>query len=526
MDAFLDPDVEALVTFGARIATETLQARETRLTEEEALFLFNRSKVTSGVICILDMKTRFDKTVSASTVSRYKTMLAFRFDTPGRPPLLSPEMSAKLDCVLRRLRERSYPICAAFVVAVATGLLERNAPGITVSSGGPIKLSIAWAQDWLTANKYKYRAATTDRTVSPKQIVDSGNKLFSDLQELQAVHLFERSDVYNVDEFFMRFEEASRTWEVVNDGRQNIAIKSSKMGFTCSVTSSSDGSLVLLQLIYKGTSRIFVPGIDDDRQDVLQCSNAETHFQTGASWAEWKKRFLDIAKKRSPGRKILLCLDQARQHSPIDDDSVVTMHLPAAQTHVFQPADMYIISNIKNEAAKYYNSIVVELFTRHEVSDAVQGITASSVTWNRERCAKALVHAFDELGRDSVLKSWNVTGIVGALFNEVHETQFDIYKEILAASGDVECDVVPVPLAEIDQADQPQDARPPEDQSRKRGRPPMSAEERTKRAKEHMDKVAADKKLKSLPLAQRRLAESAKHMRPLTGFLTPRADGK
>ena len=46
------------------------------------------------------------------------------------------------------------------------------------------------------------------------------------------------------------------------------------------------------------------------------------------------------------------------------------MKLPASQTHVFQSADMFIISNLKKFVKREHNDWVAQLYAQEDVSEA------------------------------------------------------------------------------------------------------------------------------------------------------------
>ena len=125
-------------------------------------------------------------------------------------------------------------------------------------------------------------------------------------------------------------------------------------------------------------------------------------------------------------------------------------------------------------------------------------------------------------GHVSVLKSWNVTGIRNALWDESHETLYSQYEaRAKVEDGGDPIELFIIPLANDDN-DEPNEANNAHTDApalgTKRGRPPLSAGERVARATERIAKEQQCERIRQLPLTQRRLAASAKGTRPLAKF--------
>jgi hypothetical protein len=503
-------DVDAEIAFS--VVSNASSGPEMRLTEQEKQWLFDNSKKLKGTECVLEMKTKFKKSVSAATVSRYKAMTELKSEVIGRPQLLSTQMENSLLTAVRRLRLEAHAVDASLVAAAARGMIERNRRGSTTSSGGCQIVSTAWACKWLKSHGFRFRAPMTDRTVSAEQIMQEGTRFFAELREIGQENQYAKENVYNMDEFFVRFEESGNTWEQVAAGeKKNIAVRQPKQGFTCSVCTAANGDIVLMQFVYKGTPRVYVEGYADN-ENVLQCCNVESHFQTAATFKEWNDRFMKLANKRKtdPSQQILLIIDQARQHVPQAAEGLRVVKVPPAQTHIFQPADQFIIANVKKKAEEEFKRWIAVLFEQDNVDDAVKAMNAQSVPLQRRRRVEFVVRGAEALGPRSVIKSWNVTGIPNCLWNDAHETVFDKYAGLLENS--LEGLVVDMEIEEVEEADKPTQPKS------NRGRPKLSDEERVKRAREKIAEEERNAELKKMPLKQRRLAESARGTRDITAM--------
>jgi hypothetical protein len=118
--AIIDVDAEFVYS---SLSAAKIEISETRLTDEERRWLMVHSKSMKGTDCILQMKSKFNKVVSAATVSRYKKMTELNAEGPGRPQLLSPEEDSSLLSAVKRLRLDAHAVDASLVAAAARGLI-------------------------------------------------------------------------------------------------------------------------------------------------------------------------------------------------------------------------------------------------------------------------------------------------------------------------------------------------------------------------------------------------------------------
>jgi hypothetical protein len=178
---------------------------------------------------------------------------------------------------------------------------------------------------------------------------------------------------------------------------------------------------------------------------------------------------------------------------------------------------MYIIPNLRDKARKSIHDSIQDAFANNEVEEAVKIANAGSVPVIRKRRMQALVDAFDTLGAPTVLKSWRLTGLPNALWDENHETLYKIYADALAETGaldviEVEPIVEPEPMrADLGQVNA---------EAKKRGRPPLSAEERGQRAALKREREEEEERLRAMPQHLQQLAKSAKGHGKLDAFLT------
>ena len=175
------------------------------LTHDEMLWLYNntRGDVKNKIVAVR-FCAKFRKEIAPSTISKYKCMKVAPVGAKrGRDPLLTEEEEAKLLQAFIRIRSISVAVRARTTACVARGIAERSRKGISSVAG--CKFSTAWATDWMKRNGIRRAAATTDRTQSAAAITAAGISFYEKLQRHADVP---RRNVYNVDEFVVKYEPA------------------------------------------------------------------------------------------------------------------------------------------------------------------------------------------------------------------------------------------------------------------------------------------------------------------------------
>lgn len=128
-----------------------------------------------------------------------------------------------------------------------------------------------------------------------------------------------------------------------------------------------------LQFIYVGGTELvhaaMAPVGQPDPDDVLQCHRLNSHFQDKDTWKAWCDKFMaTIAKIKSEKPQLadvtpILFVDCASQHydSKCYLPGVTVIAIPPKMTHVFQPADQFVISNLRFETNKQFQQYVSDL---------------------------------------------------------------------------------------------------------------------------------------------------------------------
>ena len=322
---------------------------------------------------------------------------------------------------------RSAPSCAPLtagtVAAVARGIVATTRPAALLKHGGSLKLTSEWAKKQLRKEQWAPLARTSDRTVPDEDIVAAAPSFFEQLSKTGAP----RDLVLNLDEFAVLLGPNRKwTWQPVSQ-RRSVAIRDTKEAFTCCVVTSAAGVLLELQMIWKGSTDLVHAHPDVVHPKIKQDHQPDSHFQNAHTFARLLSRIAETVKqiridKELPDASAVLIVDAAGQHSVtsiVDDAGITVVEVPKKQTHIFQPADQYVIAGLKAKAAKAWDDFVESLFAANSLNTAVAELTISSKPILRKRMYSFLARAVDELGTAAVVSSWAVTGISRAMWGDV-----------------------------------------------------------------------------------------------------------
>ena len=287
---------------------------------------------------------------------------------------------------------------ASLLSQIARGLYARINGRLSLNVSGYRIFSKSWAQEFMRRHKFRVRKATGDRTVSASHIVEVGKHFYETIGEIKS---YNTRLIFNVDEFFCHLGTGANntqqwTWERVSASKtQNVVIRTQKLGFTCSVLTNCYGEVVLFQIIWKGkTSAVHArpspqqfPG-HRDHPSVYQTNRPDSHFQSEHTWRDCLEHFkVEVRRIRMELGMVCapaaLLVDAAGQHNcteeMLKDTGIRSIEIPRKCTHVFQPADMYVISCIKIQAKLGWNRYIQQVYTEHPEGEATQIITEAVV---------------------------------------------------------------------------------------------------------------------------------------------------
>ena len=172
------------ITANAIELGRNMQSTAKNLNREEREWLFENTRGECKNALVHErFLERFGRVISISCVGLYKGMKDLNeMGSRGLHNILNDQESSLLLRVFDQLREQSIPIYASLIASVARGIKEGCSPRSTTLNGGCLKFSSSWAKDWMKRNNIRVRHATSDRTVTPGEVIESSKKFFSQLE--------------------------------------------------------------------------------------------------------------------------------------------------------------------------------------------------------------------------------------------------------------------------------------------------------------------------------------------------------
>lgn len=163
---------------------------------------------------------------------------------------------------------------------------------------------------------------------------------------------------------------------------------------------------------------------------IWQDHQETSHFQNGDTFERWFKKLVPLVVARRGDEKvpIVLILDAAEQHKTdavkalMKEHNIIVVGIPPKMTHVFQPADQFIICNLKAYVQSAWFSYVQSIFrTESTYTDAVRTMYTTSAPVVKVRKYEFFREALAKfsLDRATVLASWAKTSILETCFGVV-----------------------------------------------------------------------------------------------------------
>ena len=182
-----------------------------------------------------------------------------------------------------------------------------------------------------------------------------------------------------------------------------MAIRQEMLGFTCTVVCSPDG-IELLQMIWEGkTMTSSAEGAAHPR--IYQTVREGSHFQNVTTFAELITKVIEFVRRKRAALGLphdepaLLLFDYAGQHDGVAEAlnaaSIELQYVPKKMTHIFQPADQYVICCLKKRTTTGWKKWIESLFEDQTVEEAVATMTCHSAPVRRKVKFRLLKEALD-----------------------------------------------------------------------------------------------------------------------------------
>ena len=338
-------------------------------------------------------------------------------------------------------------VLGGLMSAVAKGVMLRAGAAQLVEHGGTLVLGSAWAVKFLKRNGASTYAATTDRTVPASTIKAEGPPFYAAIHNTKAPIFL----VFNMDEFFSLLGNSSGRWTWHRCSQKRcVPLRDTKLGFTMSVLTSADGTLHLCQMIWQGKTEVCHAQVDDERKNprIFQQHQPESHFQTQLTWKKFFNEFLKVVDKVRAEHFVddltpaCLIVDAAPQHlfdeemlKQCAEKNIFVVRVPVKQTHIFQPADQFVIAVLKAMILRAWYEYVALVMANYATDDALKMMYTKNTTHLKKIKYELVSKAIEQVSTQAIRASWEVTGILRESFGIPTErhVSFDDYS---AASGE------------------------------------------------------------------------------------------
>lgn len=387
--------------------------------------------------------------VAISTAHKYvayfkKNKAYFQKKSCGRPPLLTKQEADDLLAALEYRRKRAKKITCRRCVHMAKGIVKHYRP--TVSETLCSALSIEWARLFLKSHGFEKMKRTTTRTVAPHVVKRNGAIFWEALAKIRGeLGVVDLHLMYNFDEFFVQLDDDNRNWTWTRRRSDNaVPIAESKLGFTAGICTNGAGEVLLVQLIWKGKTSAVHVALQHNK--IVQMHREGTHFQDAGTWRVVASEICDriAAAREASGcgdKTAVFFYDAAPQHSQVDAfqrANIVQIELPKKLTHIFQPADQYIIASVKQLCEQAEQKWVSEIFAKNDLSEANKLSIVTSHPVLRRLKFEHIADSIDRINPMVIVRSWQITGLTRALGHDLPPDVRVRYDEVSAMADNDE----------------------------------------------------------------------------------------
>lgn len=224
------------------------------------------------------------------------------------------------------------------------------------------KLSLAFSRGWLDRFKKRYRL--TFRRVHGESLDADENAIDEQLPRiLRIVATYSYKDVWNADEFGLFYRQPPN-WTLANTSVSGFKKEKSRLTFLACCNNDGSEKMPLMVIGKAMRPRAFKKKTGHELGFDYHANKKA--WMTKELFFAWLNR-LDQYVARTPGRKILLLLDNCSAHGTEDDlpplQNVRVIFLPPNTTSRIQPLDAGIIAWVKR---RYRRRLLFRVFENIE----------------------------------------------------------------------------------------------------------------------------------------------------------------
>eukprot|EP01063_Lacrimia_lanifica_P003704 TRINITY_DN12001_c0_g1_i1.p1 TRINITY_DN12001_c0_g1~~TRINITY_DN12001_c0_g1_i1.p1 ORF type:complete len:605 (-),score=167.86 TRINITY_DN12001_c0_g1_i1:582-2207(-) len=338
-------------------------------------------------------------------------------------------MADELGELVRMTRnDKKASMTAGEVAAFAQGVVMKHDARVLKENGGNVVVTREWGRRYLKKNNFQPRAKTSDRTVSAAHALSVAGDFYASIQET----LVEPEFLFNVDEYHALLAEGADgwTWQHASQAKR-VAVRKVRVGLTMAALSCAGGELEQVQCIWQGkTDAVHVQGVSEPK--IYQCHQPGSHFQNVVTWNAWLvDAFVPLVRAKRAGRApadtpVCLIADAAGQHACtpetlelLEDEEVYLRRVPAQCTHIFQPADMLVLRNLKVAMSTAWKKYIAQTVAASSGGDAIERLYTTSLPQLRRVKVELLRQALQQDHTGSVCRSWDMSGIIRTVYSGV-----------------------------------------------------------------------------------------------------------
>ena len=326
-----------------------------------------------------------DIAVSADTVrfwlARWKTEGKFwetvgkrgRPSLAGRVPGATEEFKRQVDS----FRAQGESVTGRVASTILRAVVEEKAPSLLERHGGPAKISVRAAANFLSEQGLSFRKRSSSRIIPPSEdVVNARDTFFANTAGCFPGQAVDTHLVINFDQTFHLYSPTrGYTWE--KKGADRVQLAQNKDGFTLTPVVSMAG-VVGAQLIFSGSTSTSLPRVTPG--PLLHFTQTSNHWSNEATTLQlWRNViFPHVAARRNalhaPSAPVIVLADAFAAHwTPAvqalvaTDSAIAYLCVPASLTHVFQPLDLGIIAAIKQSVLRRKDE-----FSEEEVRTAIR----------------------------------------------------------------------------------------------------------------------------------------------------------
>ena len=181
----------------------------------------------------------------------------------GRPLLLEEELEMQVRAYLTTLRENGAVVNTAIAIACAEGIVRNKDSNLLAPNGGHIALTKHWGRHLLRRMGYVKRRASTKAKVTIQNFEELKAQFLLDVKVIVEMEEIPFNLVINWDQTGIHYVPVG-SWTMEKEGSKRVEIVAvdDKRQITAVFAGSLTGDFLPPQLIYKGTTKWCLPGVN------------------------------------------------------------------------------------------------------------------------------------------------------------------------------------------------------------------------------------------------------------------------